>query len=316
MNFWKRQLPAIIVFLMGMLMVIQFYIPHPISYAALEESNRWVRIIRNFALLLGVLSLIGNHWRKINRKQKGFGYSIIVFVFFISMTFSGLKWGIDAPRDLNYTINIPAEVMQNGGEVSSAIRFKYKTWSDITLSLLEGMEAPKGEITARVNNNKDNVPLSIDEPTKFYDKGELILVIPPGAGTETLTLKCNLKETRSPGNWLFKYIKVSMESTMYSLLAFFIASAAFRAFRARSFDATVMLIAAIVMMVGRIPFGESISSIFSDNFLIFPETASWLLAVPVTAAKRAIFLGIALSVIATSIRVIFGLERSYLGKGD
>jgi hypothetical protein len=33
-NFWKRQLPAVVVFVVGMLMVIQFYIPHPASSAS------------------------------------------------------------------------------------------------------------------------------------------------------------------------------------------------------------------------------------------------------------------------------------------
>ncbi len=115
---------------------------------------------------------------------------------------------------------------------------------------------------------------------------------------------------------MFTTFKVSMESTMYSLLAFFISSAAFRAFRARSVDATVMLVAAVIMMIGRVSFGETISMWFSDTWLFFPEACKWMLDIPVTAAKRAIFLGIALSVIALSIRIIFGLERSYLGRGD
>jgi hypothetical protein len=99
-----------------------------------------------------------------------------------------------------------------------------------------------------------------------------------------------------------------MEASMYSLLAFFISSAAFRAFRARSFDAMVMLITAILMMLAQVPFGDMISMWFSKEWLVFPEIRSWMLDVPMMAAKRAIFLGIALSIIATSIRLSSALK--------
>ncbi|MFN3476417.1 MAG: hypothetical protein ACK4Z6_02535, partial [Candidatus Methylomirabilales bacterium] len=95
-------------------------------------------------------------------------------------------------------------------------------------------------------------------------------------------------------------------STMFSILAFFIASAAYRAFRARTREATVLLVAAALVMFGRAPFGEYLISgvgILSD----------WVMNVLNTAAKRAILIGISLGVIATSIKIITGLERAYLG---
>ena len=47
----------------------------------------------------------------------------------------------------------------------------------------------------------------------------------------------------------FNYIMIPIHSTMYALLAFFIASAAFRAFRAHSSLATVLLLSALVLML-------------------------------------------------------------------
>jgi len=108
---------------------------------------------------------------------------------------------------------------------------------------------------------------------------------------------------------LYDALFVSTGATMFSLLGFFIASAAVRTFRARSFEATLLLIAAVVVMLGRVPLGQMIS-----NYL--PAAAEWIMLVPNTAAKRAIMLGVSLGVIATSLRIIFGLERSYLGGGD
>lgn len=95
-------------------------------------------------------------------------------------------------------------------------------------------------------------------------------------------------------------------ATMFSLLGFFIASAAVRTFRARSFGASLLLGSAILVMLGRAPLGEMISP-------YFPRIAHWIMAVPNAAAKRGLLLGISLGVMATSLRIIFGLERSYLG---
>ena len=53
--------------------------------------------------------------------------------------------------------------------------------------------------------------------------------------------------------WLYDNVQVPMDATMFSLLAFFIASAAFRAFRARSFEATLLLITAMFVMIGNCP---------------------------------------------------------------
>lgn len=313
MNFWKRQLPALVVFLVGIVMVIQFYIPHPISTRTLEETNRWVRIIRNFALLLGVASLIASHWRKISRRQAGFGYSALVFASFFAMTFFGLMWGIDAPRNQHLPLTIPAAVMQAGGVYESNIHVE--PGEAVTVTPLPGISLPEKGIEARVGKELAWA-IEAEKPVRSTEPGVLHVNVPAGAGSEEFTASVNLRGRTQIGYWMFQYLKVSMEASMFSLLAFFISSAAFRAFRARSFDATVMLLAAIVMMIGRVSFGEIISAWFSTTWLVFPEVCNWLLNIPVMAAKRAIFLGIALSVIATSVRIIFGIERSYLGKSD
>lgn len=122
-------------------------------------------------------------------------------------------------------------------------------------------------------------------------------------------------------NWLFEYIQIPIGATMFSLLAFFIASAAYRAFRARTMEATLMLITAVVVMFARVPIGEflwqKIMPQAMENWWINPvKVSDWILNVPSMAARRGILLGVSLGVIATSLKIMLGIERSYMGAGE
>ena len=64
---------------------------------------------------------------------------------------------------------------------------------------------------------------------------------------------------RTPFLWMFNTIQAPMQSTMFSLLAFFVASAAYRGFRARSWEAGLLLLVAVIVMLGRVPLGSFIS---------------------------------------------------------
>ena len=108
-------------------------------------------------------------------------------------------------------------------------------------------------------------------------------------------------------DWFFLNVYYPMQSTMFALLAFYIASAAFRAFRIRSIQAALLAITAVFVMIGRVPIGEAIWKDFS-NF------SEWIMNVPQLAGKRAILIGAALGAISTGLKVIAGLERTHLGQ--
>ncbi len=102
-----------------------------------------------------------------------------------------------------------------------------------------------------------------------------------------------------------------LQSTMFSLLAFYVASAAFRAFRVRNVDAGILLSAALLIMLGVNP--------LTLKFLPFmADVTSWIMNVPNAAAQRGIIIGAALGAASFALRVLLGIERSYLGlqKGE
>lgn len=125
-----------------------------------------------------------------------------------------------------------------------------------------------------------------------------------------------LQEAGTAFGWVYSHMMVALQGTMFSILAFFVASAAYRAFRARTPEATVLLVAAAVVMLGRVPLGELLLP--PSRALGFPgigPVSDWILNVLNAAARRAILIGISVGVIATSLKIIFGIERGYLGGG-
>jgi hypothetical protein len=192
---------------MGILMIIQFFSPHPISQQFFDTIIKWIRIISAFALVLGVRSISLRHIETVRRKRSGFVYSLFTLISMAVTALLGLIFGVGA---------------------------------------------------------------------------------------------------QAPIRLIFNNILVPLGATMFSILAFYMASAAYRAFRARTFEATLLLIAAFIVMLGMVPIGNLISPHFST-------IAEWLLSVPNMAAKRGILFGVALGVIATSLKIILGIERGWLG---
>ncbi len=132
------------------------------------------------------------------------------------------------------------------------------------------------------------------------------------AGTVLVGLWNGGKETidgaMTSFGWVYSYTLVPLQGTMFAILAFFIASAAYRSFRARSREAAVLLVAAMIVMMGRVPLGEFILPVSGD-------LSAWILNVLNAAVRRAILIGVSLGAVALSFKIIFGVERSYLGGG-
>lgn len=113
--------------------------------------------------------------------------------------------------------------------------------------------------------------------------------------------------------WLYEYVMQPITATMFSLLAFYVASAAFRAFRARSVEAGLLLGTAILVLLGR----SAIGTLVSEQIRPFPgfaEITAVIMDVFNTGGQRAILIGVALGVTATSLRILVGADQNYLGR--
>ncbi|HLO99488.1 MAG TPA: hypothetical protein VK171_12910 [Fimbriimonas sp.] len=136
----------------------------------------------------------------------------------------------------------------------------------------------------------------------------------------------------NPANWttanmgldfLFDKLLQQMDAAMFAIIAFFILSAAYRAFRARSIEATILLGTALLVifsLMGALssawdsavvnaatsPNGDK--NAFLWNFQI-TEIASWIRNTFQTPAITGIRFGIGLGTLSMALRIWLGLER-------
>lgn len=216
----KRRIPLTLTLVLGIVMMIQFFIPHQFSQDFKNTALEWLRVIGGFAFIIGLASFITHHYTKIKHKKEGWVYSPIALGALVVMAVVGL---IGRSPNMNW---IPVTVQ---GQQISVFTYLFSNF--------------------------------------------------------------------------FTHMMIPLGATMFSVLAFYIASAAYRSFRAKSLVSILLLVAAFVIML----------AIIFYNVLPLGDLGEWLLSVPNMAAKRGILLGASLGGIATSLKIILGIERGYLG---
>lgn len=108
--------------------------------------------------------------------------------------------------------------------------------------------------------------------------------------------------------FLYNNVLTPLSSSMYAIIAFYITSAAYRAFKARSLEAGLLLLAGSILVFRNAPLG---------TFLI-PASADigdWIFNIPNMAVNRAIMIGGGLGAMILGIRTLMGYERGYLRGG-
>ncbi len=132
-------------------------------------------------------------------------------------------------------------------------------------------------------------------------------------------------------NLLFDGFLQQMDSAMFSMIAFFILSAAYRAFRIRSVESTVLMASALILMVSLLTLvvtnwdsgvANLAKNVFHDskadpatfqagylNWMKLSSIANWLKAYMQVPALRAVDWGIGLGALAMGLRLWLGLEK-------
>ncbi len=292
MLFLKRTLPLIITFLSGIVMILAFFSgPALPTIKSLEEVfPQWIQIIMTFTMILGAFSLLRFNFQKIARKQNGWGYSVVLLVGFFGMSILG---------------------MMSGSWPSFEPELKA---NDIYMCLAENKLSAREVVVKEVEVNKEGAKVVTVEDC-----------IPDSNGNRAIA-KVASDRLKSPfmskivqaQQVMFEGIFKAAQSTMFALLAFFVASASFRAFRIKSKEAGLLMFSAFIVMLGNVPLGNMLSNFlgyipFIGKFLDIAAIKEWILSYPSSAAQSAILIGAMLGYISSSLKIIFGVERSHLG---
>ena len=268
----KRQIPVFLVGLFGLFMIFQYFVPHESSEWIYEYLLDWTIIIGVFAMALGLWSMVRVSVEKIRTQKPHWGYSYISLIGLLTMMLFGFT--------------------SKNGE-SWGWFFPFIACANLTYLML---------IQARVSKDKKGMYLGLS--AVFLVVSILISVYDNTWAFHFQTAE-GLRSTMFVA--FFDHILIPIFATMFSLLAFFIASAAYRAFRARNVLATLLLLAALIVMLRFNPYLPAPA--------FFSKMSNWLMNVPNLAAQRAIIVGIGLGIVATALKVILGIERGYMGKG-
>ena len=121
-------------------------------------------------------------------------------------------------------------------------------------------------------------------------------------------------------DFLFNGLLQQMDAAMFSLIAFFILSAAYRAFRIRSIESTILLATALVVMLSLMGLVEYGSAKMIDamtgqdsgsllNNLKLTEVYGWIRNNVQTPSLRALDFGIGIGALAMGLRLWLSLEK-------
>lgn len=108
--------------------------------------------------------------------------------------------------------------------------------------------------------------------------------------------------------WMYQYIYQNLATAIAAFLALFYISAAFRAFRARTTEAALLLVTAMCVMLTTNPFGEALWS-------GFPVLGNFFLNWASLGGSRAVTVVQGIGTAALCFRVLLGYERGVAAGG-
>jgi hypothetical protein len=278
---------------MGIIMLLQFFVPHPfIQDTLLEWVNNSAMIVAVFALAIGLASLVHMHGNRIKRRLPGWGFSVITLGTAALVAAIGLlkpAWGPSVARE-QYAQCEPGD----GATLLTTriVRVDHTLFGFDPVTVLTAMPAGVAYTQTNISVVQDRIETNIS------------------AVAATLPLRI----TSTPlYDWYYRYVHVPLVSTTFCLLAFYMITAAYRAMRIRSWEAALLMAAALVVIIGQVPADQFLPLGSVNGVPFFEWLKQLIMDYPNSAAKRSIIIGVALGGLATGVKILAGIEKPYLG---
>jgi hypothetical protein len=111
---------------------------------------------------------------------------------------------------------------------------------------------------------------------------------------------------------LFEAVVRPLGTAVFSMITFYMISAAYRSFRIRSVEAALLMLSACIVMVGQMPIGAWFGALLPDSLvcLQLPWLADKLLTVVNACAYRGVLIGLVVGGISISLRIWLGLDNT------
>ena len=258
-------------FVCGGYFVFEFFSPQSWKESLqLEKINPVVlnalTTVSAFAVGLGVINLFITHGKRVFGLYRRWFFSLVLLSSFLITTFCGFY------------------------------SFVYIETRNLQIKFLEALETNSFEV------------LSIKYPS-IARKIFLACPIEDSSCLQILKDQLNREIEQSKSGLVSNIFKVLSEgllfplgAAMFSLLAFYIASASYRAFRFRSLFGLVLLASALIVILGQ-------NSLWLSQFEFFLDLRAWLLNNVSMAAFRAITFGALIGGLILAIRIWLGMEK-------
>jgi hypothetical protein len=272
---WKRQIPILIVAVVGAITLFGWFIEHSgIEAFVNDDATQWYDILASFAIILGALNLMKLQIQKVVRKKKGWPYSLVAiggFIFAITAGF--IVKGVD-----DSVAVWGAHVTTEGTLFKWIFDYMFTPMSATMFSLLAFFVASASYRAFRIRNF---------EATLLLVAGIIIMVgrVPIGSMISS---------------WFIMYI---------SVLALGIGVNSWKKDKMITFG--VVGIGIVIVTIAGFLTGWPIDQ---PGIFYLPTIQEWIYFYPNVAGARAIMIGIGLGIFATSIRYILGIEKSYIGE--
>ncbi|MCB0345253.1 MAG: hypothetical protein KDD66_09040 [Bdellovibrionales bacterium] len=311
-----------------------------------DEISRSIQIVGSMALGLGVINILQVHGANILKSKKGWGNSlalllgflIVVVVQSIDLNNSEERLGIQQKIRSYSTfvehvhkayIEESTPAIARIDALSAELEGLSESMNSDNSYLSSSLPESKGELTHNITraiadaksntadlkaaySALDSAQPHLPDPQLETEVYASIQSLKKFAElTQELTMH-HYEETfgKQGSSFFFGAFFDPLGAAMFSLLAFYIANAAYRSFRVKSLEASVMMIAALIVMLGQIPFGPLY--IYED----MPQLRVWLLKNVNAPAFRAIYFGAAIAGLAMAVRMWLSLEKSPLSSDE